>query len=550
MAAQKWFDITISAGATLRSNTRINLTVVYRARFATPAADLRVMLPEVETAKLTAWDQNYRVRPGVVIPAKAESRSSFAAGGTVTQSVDVVIPAPGIYRVVASAESKKVRPDETTALAQTVVHETLWLLVDETGGRVLQRFDRNAVPVGFRQQPGPFRKLRSGQPSPGQDRSGNPAASLVQSSSSCGANEVCLEVSYLDADLKTYVATPEVAYEYTIYDGQSGEAEASGEGEADEDGEFDVGCPSLGDDVSGTTSFNNAMMKIVPNTKAGHFSISTGDCGHTLDVHVSADEGRTWTNAWHSIENSRAEMNSRTKVNIEVNGVGNTRKCDWNLIDTIRLVNADVDCIWGGLGVFAFAHEYGHAVHEELGGGTAILGNGCATHYPGSPAETFPCAYNEGWANYHALITLPTSVYPSSKITPDPRAIESKYENNTYYSSGLDGSLDEGPVMSFFYDLFDGGSGESHDLLDLDVQDVLTVMGNCQVRVSGSWIAPTGIDHLIWCLENGVDSDITGGDDYFTTRTVHPTEENQSDHSWNETHVRKLWLKNLYNVNG
>ncbi len=34
--------------------------------------------------------------------------------------------------------------------------------------------------------------------------------------------------------------------------------------------------------------------------------------------------------------------------------------------------------------------------------------------------------------------------------------------------------------------------------------------------VSGSWIGPTGIDHLIWCLENQVDTDVTEGDDYFT----------------------------------
>ena len=59
-----------------------------------------------------------------------------------------------------------------------------------------------------------------------------------------------------------------------------------------------------------------------------------------------------------------------------------------------------------------------------------------------------------------------------------------------------------------------------------------------------------GIDHLIWCPENQVDSDIAGGDDYFTTRDPHPTQENQGNHNWNEAHVRKLWLRNLYNVNG
>ena len=61
---------------------------------------------------------------------------------------------------------------------------------------------------------------------------------------------------------------------------------------------------------------------------------------------------------------------------------------------------------------------------------------------------------------------------------------------------------------------------------------------------------PTGIDHLIWCLEAQVDSDVTEGDDYFQSRSVHPTSQNQSDHDWMESRVRTLWLKNLYKEDG
>ena len=561
MAAQKWFDITIDAGATLKPNAPINLTVVYRARFATPEADLRIMLPEVETAKLTAWDQNYKVQPGVVIPARLESSSGFAAGGEVTQSVDLVIPAPGIYRVVASAESKKVRPDEITGLAQPVVHEAAWLLVDETGGRVLQRFDRNSVPSRFRPQPGPFREPLALQERVGRKKPGTEYL--------CGPPLVCLRVSYFDPDLDTYVGTPGVAYKYTsdtvfalpdehippdTIDDPLPPPPVTGY--AGEDGVFYVPCPTTGpffeQYFSGSASFDNSRARIIPNTTAGGFKIWPGDCGHWLVIDVPADEGRTWTNAMHTIKNSRALMNARGKLDIEVNGPGNST-CGWvNFYQRILVVNVDLlDCIWGGFGVFAFPHEYGHAVHDTLGGGQARPVTDCSQHYPGWPAESFTCAYNEGWAHYHGLVTVPTSVFPPDIITPHELAIESNYENNRFYALGLDGSLDEGPVMSFFYDLFDGGSGESHDLIDLDIQDVLTVMNDCKVLVSGVWIQPpAGIDHLIWCLENGVDTDITGGDDYFTARSVHPTAENQSDHYWDETHVRKLWLKNLYNVDG
>ena len=487
---------------------------------------------------------------GSRLPVKLESNSAFSAGGAVTQSVDFSVEEPGIYSVIASAKSKKVRADETTALVQPVVHEILWLLVDETDGRVLDGYDPDAIPEGYRRQPGPFREVRPGAEA-GEDGQGGLAASFA-SSASCGSNEVCVEVSYFDSDLETSLAVPDVYYEYTIADGQTDYLEYEADGYTDEDGVFKLGCPSVGEDVSGSVSLDNSVARIVPNARAGSFNVGLGDCGHKLDIVVSADEGRTWTNAMYSIGNSRDQMNSRSKINIAVNQPSRYPNCHWDrTTTTIKMLNTkDDDCIWGGYGVFAFAHEYGHAVHEELGGGIQSINYGCSRHYPGAPVETLSCAYKEGWANYHALITLPTEVYPSNRIKPDRRAIESKYENNSFYSSGMDGSLDEGPVMSFFYDLFDGGSGESHDLLDLDVQDVLSVMGSCKVLVSGSWIRPAGIDHLIWCLENQVDSDITGGDDYFTTRDPHPTKENQSNHSWNETHVRKLWLKNLYNVTG
>ena len=103
-------------------------------------------------------------------------------------------------------------------------------------------------------------------------------------------------------------------------------------------------------------------------------------------------------------------------------------------------------------------------------------------------------------------------------------------------------------ISSFFYDLTDGTS-ESHDAIDLGTGDVSFVMRTCSVR-QGTWISPTGIDHLIWCLEAEVDTEIAGGDDYFTRRDPDPTDQNQNNHSWDEEDIRTLWLKNLYLVDG
>ena len=387
MAGRKWFDITINAGGTLRPDRNIDLTITYEAIFATPDAEISVVLPEAENAGLSAWDEDYRVRTGTPLRARFRANSAFSAGGAVTRSVDFAVEEPGIYSVVASAKSRRLRADETTAPAQPVVHEVLWLVVDEAGGRVLDRFDADAVPEGHRRQPGPFRRVGAG-PAPGENGQG--LAPSLAGSSSCGSDEVCVKVSYWDSDLEEYTVMPEVHYEYAIVDGQTGDVEYEAEGYADGDGVFTLACPSVGEDVSGRVSMDNSAAKIVPNTEAGAFSVGPGDCGHTLDVVAASDEGRTWTNAMYSIDNSRDRMDSRSKVNIAVNQPSQVQECHWDkTTTTIKLLNTeDDDCIWGGYGVFTFPHEYGHAVHEELGGGTARIGNGCSSHYPGTPVET------------------------------------------------------------------------------------------------------------------------------------------------------------------
>ena len=114
MAARKWFDITIDADGTLTPDRNIGLTITYEAIFATTAAEISVMLPEVENAKLSAWDEDYKVRTGTQLPVKIESNSAFSAGGVVTQSVNFAVEKPGIYSIIASAKSKKVRAEGTT----------------------------------------------------------------------------------------------------------------------------------------------------------------------------------------------------------------------------------------------------------------------------------------------------------------------------------------------------------------------------------------------------------------------------------------------------
>ena len=222
IAARKWFDISIDVGTNLRPRTPIELTVTYEGTFATTDADLLVKFPEIESAKLTGWGQEYKTQVGVELPARVERNQAFAAGDKVVQSTTFTVDAPGIYRVLATARANKVRPDETTGRAQPVVHEDVWILVDDTGGGVMEIFDPDAVPEGFVRQPGPFRELpRSGQPKPHGAASAIAMRGGLFGMTSCGSNEVCFSVQYDDNDVG-YKPVPSVAFEYTEIDGQTG----------------------------------------------------------------------------------------------------------------------------------------------------------------------------------------------------------------------------------------------------------------------------------------------------------------------------------------
>ena len=543
MAARSWFDIEIDVDGFLKPESAIELTVRYTANFATADADLSVTLPEVEYAKLSAWDHAYKTPVGLRVPAKVNTSLGFSAGQETQQTTVFSVNASGIYRILATAESEKIRPDDVEQRVQPTSHETVWILVTESGGRVLDEFDPALVPDGLYPQPGPFREIATGDPKPSGDALG---ANRAHDSGSCPSNKVCIKFVYYDNDLSESKELRGLFHEWEIVGDIEGFEGESGSGRTDSQGRIQVACPDFSLEGSGTVSFDDAKARIIPRTDHD-FSWGHGDCGDEFEVTLPSREGRTWVNAWHTIRNSEQRFVSRRKMRIQVNPPGETACGYLPEPDVIRVIQNDFRrCIWGSYGLFVLPHEFGHALHEKALGGVAAIDTSCAIHWPYTE-EKLGCAYNEGWADYFAYEARPT-VFGSSIPWHSDYTAE-KFENNHYYESGRDGARYSGIIMAFFWDLSDGTS-ESHDSLELDQADVTDVMSRCKVREGSALISPSGIDHLIWCLEAQVDADVTGGDDYFTTRSPDPTDQNQSDHAWDEDDVRTLWLKNLYNVDG
>ena len=590
MAARGWFDITIDAGTSFKPGLPVDLEVTYTARFATSSAELRVTLPEVEVAKQSGWDRTYKTDFGLELPARLHSHQGLAAGATATQTTVLVFPVAGIYRIHARATAAEFHPSDATTRVTRTTHEYLWVLVDDEGGRTLLDFDPNVIPAGFVPEPGPFRRFggpprsREADASTGTESLANSTsrpAAAVGNTGDCADGELCFQVQYYDYDSKKLKPVPALPYSlaFTVTDVDgSGSSHA---GLTDRNGDISVPCPLLGAPAfQGEASFSLIEGNFsIESDETLEFTLAGNACGHVMEITIPSAPAKTWVTARHMIAKSQdvfgaADQAVKFELNPQRAIFNNTANVCWYLYYSHTIVvlegrGGGFACLWGPWGSFVIAHEYGHHLHHTTLGGLADIPPSCSEH-AAYTAEAMGCAYNEGWADYHALRTEPDTTEVPYQYHYN-RA--SDYENNrgidatsgrpvyTYFREDdpengrtLDGSLLHGEVTAFFYDLFDP-MNEPHDPLELAVGAVLNVMRDCRVARGSDTTSATGVDHLIWCLEGEVDSAITGGADYFDardvpdleTRSYHPMWQNQmANTKWPKDDIRRLWFGNLY----
>ena len=567
VSSKPWFDISIDAKSTFQVGHTVALTVEYTAHYATALADLRVTLPEVEYARRSGWGRTYRTDLDSAVPAAVQAQRGLSAAEMFTQTTSFSVPAPGLYRVHALARAQEPQPTGATGSIARTSHEILWLLVNDTGGRVLTAFDSTAIPAAYQPQPGPFRYRRAPRPTGGDGFSRSGAASRSGATPGSGmqtdcASVVCIPVSYYNLDMTFTGPVLHFTYSYTIRDDLTDRVLDRGT-RSTADGRMMIDCPSVGWYGYGRISLANdaAIIQRVSDPGEGgpvsmSFYIYGNGCTHNNRVMMARSaELHVWENAQYVIARSRDVFPSRPQVAIRVNPLSATSQCHYKGGGDDYIVLRETDdakCIWGARGLWVFAHEYGHALHEKMLGG--LVDHQCADGHSSYEELDLGCTYNEGWADYHAAVT--DSVYDEFDYSANWSSPED-YEYNRFRDTRSDpvvyrhftapeedGSRYHGEVTAFFMDLFDEAN-ESFDLIDLDEMDVLGVMGACRVRPGfGRFARPRGIDDLIWCLQARVDA----RGEYFNSRGQHSwaTEQNQSGHSWTEEDIRRLWLANLY----
>ena len=551
------FEIRLAAEGSMRPGDLITINASAKALYPNSDAEFFVFLPEVEAAKATSWDDDFRMPKGE-IGRVVEERRSVAGQEFFTEELKLRIPSAGYFRVVATARLRAPgRISDEGSWIQDVATRSIWLFISDEGGRVTQTFDASVFPKESRRELGPFRDKRRPSGTPSADvpapQAGDPRRATTSTlagsrSSSCASNKICLDVQYVDDATGRTEPLPDarldVVWEDVVLD-DPGYKETDW---TDSRGRAEFDCPSAYYEGAGDVRLVNLDVGIVPEVSASLY-LTDSACGRVSSVQSDPEQSIVYVNfsdAIPSIESLTGESRGKILVHVVASNANDT--CVYGTTPTERITmlrnraSSGKNCVWGDWGRFAAAHEYGHALHHAALGGLAIdsllIANGCRDH-DWEVQTSLACAFNEGFASYLALASVGSGVF----------ALEDSVEVNWWLGSeGNDGARQDGSVAAVFWDIDDAGS-EPHDALNLSGAYIADVVRTCKVRVGTSWVDRSGIDHLVYCFENRVDSSITGNSSYFSTRATDPTDQRESavePSGWTAARIRSIWLRNLY----
>jgi hypothetical protein len=541
--------VDVQAAGAFRPGQPIQLVVTGNANLGTGDAELRVVLPEVAAARASSWDQ-VLIPVGEPMTPEVSVRGGMGRGTSVQRTATVTIPRPGYYRVVASVQHRDpLGTDEWSSderLVQDVAHKTLWLWIDEKGGRVTSEFDPSLFPAGEPARPGPRGALLVARP----DRAPRSAGGANLQTTGV-AGYVYNRHIYYNNDVSAYEPVPNAAFEYLIFN-SAGTQVAQRPGVTDASGWSSTACYT-GGRYRLRLSLDNARVTMDPAIStdvSGYFST---ECGLAYNAVAPAasygnERAHVFVTLTRAVQASDAFF-ARQRADIRVR-VSTAQTYSTYLRTNDELVYLP-STVWGVYGAFVTAHEYGHAFHETALGGFARYRDAPASsgicNIP-HPIETkdgnMQCALPEGFATYFSVATLGTRTgYIRDQIENagySPGGVSSPY------AAGDDGSRIEGAIASYLYDITDPAN-ETHDAVSYPGSYVADIIRTCRaVRTTTPTynILNDGVDHLTYCFQQAV-----LGTNLFPTRASPPQsfqEQAAEPAGWSQSALVRLRDRNLF----
>jgi len=558
------FDVNVSFVGPVRLGSPMQIAVDVKANLATPQAELRVTLPEVEAARISEWGPQFRLPVGVRLPALASKEMSLGRGQVVREVASVVIPKPGYYRVVVSARSVS---DEAASVdgrpVQNVGVREAWMWVDSMGGRVTDQFDRAVFPKGAIQELGPIRFPGSeADRSRGAKQPSRELESVALASTTAAG--YLYEAVYYNSEAGRYEPVVNSAWYANFYNAWDDQIGYQG-GYTDAAGRFTVEC------IDGWASWYDGEVLLDDvniDILSGHAGISaayTGRCGNTVPVQVQTGsmEGRVFTNMAGTASKAPTRF-GRTRpvlpVRVDPNASNSFYDPSADQI-TIRST-AGSDHVWGSFGIFTSAHEYGHAYHYRAIEPWRTYSCSNNTHF-WTETENLSCAFVEGFADFVAMWL------EGDRLVTSPFGGDYGVENNVDEIGGRtnpppngDGGRVEAAVAAFLYDLVDGdaeldspsntaGSPESFDGAVFPASWIADVIQYCRLKPPAPFVTFTrldGADELVYCLESNL-SAYTESQRFSTAwRQYQGLSFERTLPTFDQGMIRRLWKYDMYGV--
>ncbi len=582
------FELDVEAVGSFKPGHPVHLTFTATANRPVADGELRVTLPEVASAEESGWDVVV-IPVGEDIRPHVRIRRSFAVGDQARERTTLNIPEPGYYHVVATGYRH--RSDAAPDMLTDVSKRDYWLWIAEQGGKLTATFDTTLFSPGDRQQRGP----RGSQRRPGRVRSGGanitctilPGDGEVILQSGCPGNPGVGIIPPAPSATQTFRVlynkplegvshkpVPGARYLWSVTS-STGAPISNGSGFVASDGSVPlIDCQGATSERRVTIAVHTLNEKaIVHYRESPHAGSLTKLCGGHDDLQVDPEMAHIFLNAVKTFDGHRQHFPfpSTDRLELGLYDDGKTYydhnyrsgRGELHIAKTSRMV-------YGEYGVMVAAHEYGHYYQDKFlftpgdVNGLMRMNPNCPTRHPPETGTDLTCAFGEAFADWYAMIVRPGDL-------PD---WVSKTESNWYYRNcynhtdavrgvvrcTVDGSIVQGAVTALLWDLTDSHMGEDHDRIQRPVTNITDAMKSCRVRVGSTWIPYTGIDHLIYCLEDRLPYSVTvrspgtGRDTTLVLFNTRPANQYPNGHNGtrilaNSRDFRRLWLVNLYSKN-
>ena len=523
-------DVSLTAEGSFQPGAPITVSVDAHARLSASAVNVKLVFPEVEAARRTEFGAGYWASTNAAIPEHASwLLGSMARGQRHTRSNTLDIPAPGYYRVlaIADAQPQGLDSDRSSHRIKNWSLDERWLLITGEGGMLTDTFQKERIPEGMYQQPGPFRSNGSAE------RATPEEAGLLGSLFSLArklmfGSDIDVHVQYYDSDNTPAGFSPAIhaTLHADLYDGDPlpenfvrHEEEVVGT-----DGIVTLTCEG--------SLYQWDVWAEYEDAEVFHPGVHGQDqiygCTDSVQIETPWREYEAFRNldvVIPDIDSYLGQGRSAIEFKVDGSGCSGGTSCYHKSPDVIEFTTD------GAMSDLTAAHEYGHAIHHESLGGIWEASN-CSPHSIDS-ISSYKCALKEGFADYMGAVGTNGGPYDwyedfDAGITTDSTA-----------------SI-EGHVAALLHDLTDDDI-DGNDSTYYSGSYIAAVFEDCITWIDSNWYAMNAADQLVWCLENRVN--LTVQNNEFPGRSDWDDAEEQASEpgSWDADDMRATWLQNIGN---